>query len=121
MLEQFGLDRAGPLLIRKGSDTLETDAFGYSNGSTNTVIIGEIKSHFREEHIEQIERICQKLADFMPEHAGKKVYGMAIFVKGEQNAISLAAKRGIYTVQANDENFKLRSPKHFVPRDFGQV
>ncbi len=121
MVEQFKMDRVGPLLIRKGSDTLEIDAFGYSNGSTNTLIAGEIKSHFREDHIEQIERICQKIREFMPEHAGKKVHGMVIFVKGEQNAIDLAAKRGIYTVQANDENFKLRSPKHFIPRDFGQV
>lgn len=121
MREQFGMEGVNPIHIRRHGDELELDALGYSNGSVNTVIAGEIKSHFREEHIGQIERACQKLPEFMPEHAGKKVHGMVIFIKGEQNAIDLATKRGIYTVQANDENFKLRSPKHFIPRDFGYL
>lgn len=121
MREQFGMEGVNPIHIRRHGDELELDALGYSNGSVNTVIAGEIKSHFREEHIGQIERACQKLPEFMPEHAEKKVHGMVIFIKGEQNAIDLATKRGIYTVQANDENFKLRSPKHFIPRDFGYL
>ncbi|MBP6812824.1 MAG: hypothetical protein KA138_14950 [Saprospiraceae bacterium] len=119
MLDEFHMDTVGPIRSRKGSETLEIDAFGYSNGNNNTVMVGEIKSHFREHHVEQLEQACQRLFDFMPEHRGKKVYGMVIFVKGEQNAIQLAAKHGIYTVEANDENFKLRNPKGFVPKDFG--
>ncbi len=119
MLDEFHMDTVGPIRSRKGSETLEIDAFGYSNGNINTVMVGEIKSHFREHHVEQVEQACQRLFDFMPEHRGKKVYGMVIFVKGEQNAIQLAAKHGIYTVEANDENFKLRNGKGFVPKDFG--
>ena len=56
----------------------------------------------------------------MPEHHGKKFYGMVIFVKGEKNAIQKAINHGIYVVQANDENFKIGSPKNFVARDFGK-
>jgi hypothetical protein len=119
MLEEFHMDTVGPIRSRKGSETMEIDAFGYANGSINTVMVGEIKSHFREHHVEQVEQACQRLFHFMPEHRGKKVYGMVIFVKGEQNAIQLAAKHGIYTVEANDENFKLRNGKGFVPKDFG--
>lgn len=119
MLEEFHLDTVGPVRSRKGNETLEIDALGYANGSINTIMVGEIKSHFREHHVEQVEQACRRLFDFMPEHRGKKVYGMVIFVKGEQNAINLAAKHGIYTVEANDDNFKLRVPDGFVPRDFG--
>ncbi|MFN0216180.1 MAG: hypothetical protein ACKVT2_18125 [Saprospiraceae bacterium] len=46
---------------------------------------------------------------------------MVLFVKGYPNAIQLAAKHGIYTVEANDDNFKLRTGKGFVPKDFGAV
>lgn len=119
MQEEFGMDAVGPIKIRKGGETLEIDAFGYSNGSTNSVMVGEVKSHFRDHHVEQIEKTCQQLFHFMPEHQGKKVHGMVIFVKGDQNAIQLATKRGIFTVQANDENFKVRNAEGFVPRDFG--
>ncbi|MFN0037234.1 MAG: hypothetical protein ACKVUS_19420, partial [Saprospiraceae bacterium] len=119
MLEEFGMDTVGPIRSRKGSETLEIDAFGYANGSINAVMVGEIKSHFRDDHVEQVEKACQQLFHFMPEHRGKKVHGMVIFVKGDQNAIQLATKRGIYTVEANDENFNLRSAEGFVPRDFG--
>lgn len=119
MLEEFHMDTVGPIRSRKGGETLEIDAFGYANSNINTVILGEIKSHFREHHVEQVEQACQRLFHFMPEHRGKKVYGMVIFVKGDQNAIQLAAKHGIYIVEANDENFKLRNGKDFVPKDFG--
>jgi len=117
--EEFGMEGVNPIHTRRKDGALEVDALGYSNGSVNTVMVGEIKSHFREHHVEQVEQACQRLFDFMPEHRGKKVYGMVIFVKGEQNAIQLAAKHGIYTEEANDENFKLRNPKGFVPKDFG--
>ena len=119
MRDQFGMEGVNPIHIRRKDGELEVDAFGYSNGSVNTVMVGEIKSHFREHHVGQVEQACQRLFNFMPEHRGKKVYGMVIFVKGEQNAIQLAAKHGIYTVEANDENFKLRNGMGFVPKDFG--
>ncbi|MCY7329102.1 MAG: hypothetical protein LH618_11170, partial [Saprospiraceae bacterium] len=80
-----------------------------------------IESYFRKHHIDYIEEICQKLPNFMPEHASKKIYGIAIFAQGDQNAIDLATQRGIYTVQSNYDTYTLRSPKHFVPRDFGQA
>jgi hypothetical protein len=105
----------------KGGDSLEIDVLGYSNGSINKVIIGEIKSHFREENIEQLETACEKVSEFMPEHRGKSINGMMIFVKGEKIAIQNAIKKGFYVVQANDENFKLLTPPKFVARDFSKV
>ena len=57
MREQLGLTSVSQnQKIEKGGDTLEIDAFGYSNGSTNRVVAGEIKSHFRIEDIEQLEK-----------------------------------------------------------------
>lgn len=120
MMQEFGMDGVDQIMRRKGAETLEIDALGSANGKSNRVIVGEIKSHFREEHIEQIEKICEKLLQFMPEHQGKTINGMFIFVKGEKNAIQKAANRGLIAVQASDENFKLRSPKNFVARDFSK-
>lgn len=121
MREEFGMTFVGSgIKIRKGADTLEMDVYGYSNGTVNTAIIGEIKSHFRNEDIKQVETACEKLVDFLPEHRGKKVFGIVVFVQADQNAINLAIKRGLYVVQANDDNFRMRSPENFVPKDFGK-
>ena len=121
MLEQLGMTHVGPIKISKGGETLQVDALGYANGASNTVTVGEIKSHFRDEHVEQIEKICAQIQDFIPDHHGKVINGMAIFVQGDPSAINLAIKRGLYVVQANDENFKLLTPKKFVARDFGKL
>jgi hypothetical protein len=121
MLEEMGMSTVSQnLKVEKGGNSLEIDAFGYSNGSINKVTVGEIKSHFREEHIEQLEKICGKIYEFMPDHQGKEVNGMIIFVKGDKNSIQKAIKRGIYVVQANDENFKRLTPQKFVARDFSK-
>jgi chromosome segregation ATPase len=121
MLQQLGMSIVSQnLKVEKGEDSLEIDAFGYTNGTINKVTVGEIKSHFREENIEQIERTCCKIHEFMPDHKGKEVNGMVIFVKGDKIAIQKAIKKGIYVVQANDENFKLLTPPKFVARDFSK-
>jgi hypothetical protein len=121
MLEQLGMTSVSQnLKVEKGGDSLEIDAFGYSNGTLNKVTVGEIKSHFREENLEQIEKTCSQVYKFMPEHHGKEVNGMVIFVKSDKNAINKAIKRGIYVVQANDDNFKLLTPEKFIARDFGK-
>jgi chromosome segregation ATPase len=122
MLEQLGMSIVSQnVKVDKGGNSLEIDAFGYANGTINKVTVGEIKSHFREEHIEQLENTCNKIHEYMPEHIGKQINGMAIFVKGDKNAIQKAIKKGIYVVQANDDNFKLLTPPKFVARDFSKI
>lgn len=120
MSETFGMTSVSQnQKVRKGGEMIEIDVFGYANGATNTAIVGEIKSHFRESHVEQLEEICGKIREFMPEHRGKKIYGMVIFVNGEQGAINRAIKRGFYVVQSSDENFKLITPENFEAKNFG--
>ncbi len=121
MTAEFGMETVmANVKSQRAGETIEIDALGSANGSTNRVIVGEIKSHFREEHLDQLENICTRLIQFMPEHRGKQVNGMVICVKGEANAIQKAANHGVYVVRANDENFKLLSPKNFVVRDFAK-
>jgi hypothetical protein len=122
MLEELGMTYVSQnIKVEKKGESLEIDAFGYSNGTKNVVMVGEIKSHFREEHIKQLENTCNKIYDFMPEHHGKAVNGMVIFVSGNKNAIQKAIKNGIYVVQANDDNFKRLTPEKFIAKDFSKV
>lgn len=121
MLERFKMERVGMVRLHRGGETIQIDALGVANSAINRVIVGEIKSHFQDKDVAQLEKICLRIPEFMPEHRDKQIFGMMIFVQGDPAAIDLATKRGIYTVQANDENFKLRYPKNFVPRDFGQA
>jgi hypothetical protein len=49
MLEELGMTYVSQnIKVEKRGESLEIDAFGYSNGSKNVVMVGEIKSHFRE-------------------------------------------------------------------------
>ena len=121
LLEALGMDVVGQgIQVKKDGKQIELDVFGYANGDKNRCVVAEVKSHFRNEHVLQIETACEKIHEFMPEHRNKKVHGMIVFVKGDPQAIERAIKRGIYIVQADDENFSLLFSKEFAARDFGK-
>ena len=44
---------------RMNGESIEMDAFGYENSTVNTAVIVEIKSHLRDDSVEQIERIME--------------------------------------------------------------
>ena len=115
LLEDLGMDVVGQgIQVKKDGKQIELDVFGYANGDKNRCVVAEVKSHFRNEHVLQIETACEKIHEFMPEHRNKKVHGMIVFVKGDPQAIERAIKRGIYIVQADDENFSLHLILPFV-------
>ena len=103
---------------RMNGESIEMDAFGYENSTVNTAVIIEIKSHLREDAVEQIERIMADFPKFFPDHATKKLFGIIACVHAPDNIKNILRKKGIYLAVLNDEFFELYDFKNFTPKDF---
>ena len=106
---------------RMNGESIEMDAFGYENSTINTAVIVEIKSHLREEAVEQIERIMEDFPKFFPDHAEKKLYGILACVHAPDSIKNLLRKKGIYLAVLHDDIFELQDFKNFTPKDFNQL
>ena len=103
---------------RMNGESIEMDAFGYENSTVNTAVIVEIKSHLREDAVEQIERIMADFPKFFPDHASKKLFGIIACVHAPDNIKNILRKKGIYLAVLHDEVFELYDFKNFTPKDF---
>jgi hypothetical protein len=98
---------------------MEIDAFGYSNGEQNIVCIAEIKSHLREDGIEQILRQLEKFPLFFRDHASKRLYGLIAAVDAPLSLQERVWQEGLYLVLVHDDTAQLTVPEGFVPKNFG--
>ena len=106
---------------RMNGESIEMDAFGYENSTVNTAVIVEIKSHLRDDSVEQIERIMEDFPRFFPDHADKKLYGIIACVHAPDNIKNLLRKKGIYLAVLHDDIFELYDFKNFTPKDFNHL
>ncbi|MDM8566916.1 hypothetical protein QUF74_14860 [Candidatus Halobeggiatoa sp. HSG11] len=97
---------------------LELDVLAYANGELNTAIIVEVKSHARQEDLQQLLKILETFPKAFPEHADKKLYAILAVVDISDNLKKKLLKNGIYLAMIHDEHFKLQVPKNFQARYF---
>jgi predicted nuclease with TOPRIM domain len=106
--------------VSQNGESIELDGFGYANGEKNVAVIVEVKSHLRDDTLEQIERTIDRFPKFFPEHAGKKLYSLVVSVNAPESLQNVLRKKGIYLAIMHDDIFKLKSFKNFIPKDFSQ-
>ncbi|MEN9849091.1 MAG: hypothetical protein RL368_1831, partial [Pseudomonadota bacterium] len=97
---------------------LELDVLGYSNGTSNTVVIVEVKSHLTEKGIAQVLNTLAEFPKFFPELAHKKLYGMIATVAASKEVKQKTFEAGLYLGTIHDEQFKLAKPARFNPKCF---
>ena len=117
--ERFGMNVISPRVIAwRDGGTLELDVLAYSNSSVNEAYVVELKSHLRQDGLEQIKNILQEFHRFFPEHADKKVYGVLAAVDVPEDVREKVLKEGIYLARIHDDEFELQVPDDFKPRAF---
>jgi hypothetical protein len=117
--ERFHMNAIAPRFrVRRGGRTLELDVLAYSNADIDEVYVVEVKSHLREDGLEQIKNILRQFRDFFPEHADKKIYGILAAVDVSEEVRQKVLREGIYLARIHDEEFELDVPKDFNPRAF---
>ena len=122
LFEKFNISVVSERFSRRiNGESIEMDAFGYENSTINTAVIVEIKSHLREEAVEQIERIMEDFPKFFPDHAEKKLYGIIACVHAPDSIKNLLRKKGIYLAVLHDDIFELHDFKNFTPKDFNPL
>jgi len=117
--ERFGMNIIAPnVQVRKNGKSLELDVFAYSNGERKAAYIVEVKSHLKEEGLQQMLDILNDFPEFFADHADKQLYGILAAVNIPDNMRIKVLKSGIYLANIHDEHFELQVPEDFKARNF---
>jgi RecB family endonuclease NucS len=98
--------------------TIELDALGVVNGSRSQCYIVEIKSHLRQDGIEQMHSILQRFHTLFPEYAQFKLYGIIVAADTTPDALHEARKAGFYVITFEDDLMRFHDDDGFVPKAY---
>ena len=120
LVERFQMDVISTRdLSRKNGHSMELDVLAYSKSpEVKDAYIVEVKSHLREDGLQQMKRILRDSRDFFPMLADKKVYGIIAAVDFPDDVRKKVLREGIYLARIHDEEFELEVPEEFKPRAF---
>jgi hypothetical protein len=119
LMQRFGMTFVAPRVrIRKNGRSIELDVLAYSNSGVDEVYIVEVKSHLREEALDQMRRMLADFREFFPEHAAKKVYGIMAAVDISGPVREKALREGFYLARIHDGQFEIEVPSDFQPRAY---
>ncbi|MEY6432348.1 DUF3782 domain-containing protein [Thioalkalicoccus limnaeus] len=117
--ERFGMEVVSPSVrVTKGGRHLEIDTLAYANGEINAAYLVEVKSHLREEAIDQLSTLLEQFRAFFPEHRDKRLYGILAAVDASPALRERALRKGFYVARIHDAVFELDVPEGFQPRVF---
>jgi len=116
LIQRFGMQYVSPrVLARRNGRSIELDVLAYSNSDRNEAYVVEVKSHLREEGVEQLRKTLRDFRDFFPEHANKKVFGILAAVDVSENIATMALHQDFYLARIHDDEFELQVPEDFQP------
>jgi hypothetical protein len=116
--QRFGMDFIAPRVrMRRNGHSMELDVLAYSNSSDELFVV-EVKSHLREEALEQMRKTLSEVRDFLPNHRDKKVYGILAAVDAPENLRQQILAEGIYLARIHDGQFEIQVPESFEPRAY---
>jgi hypothetical protein len=115
----FQMNRIAPRLrAQNNGRSMELDVLGYSSAPEGDAVIVEVKSHLREEGLEQMRKILRDFREFFPEHAQRKVYGILAAVDISDDLREKVLNEGIYLARIHEGQFELQVPQDFQPQVF---
>lgn len=119
LMQRFQMDVVSPRIkARNNGHSMEIDVLAYSNRPDGDVYVVEVKSHLREEALDQMRRILRDFHEYFPLHRGKKVYGILAAVDAPDDLREKVLREGIYLARVHDGHFEIQVPEGFQPRAF---
>jgi hypothetical protein len=119
LTQRFGMDVVSPSVrLRKGGEHVELDLLAYANGEVNTAVVVEVKSHVREDSLQQLLRELERFPDWFPEHRDKHLFGILAGVDFGEPMRQATLRAGVYPAWIHDEIFEMVAPPDFVAWDF---
>ena len=116
---QFNMEIITPSVrAKKGDKQLEIDVLAYANSTINEVYVVEVKSHLREDGIDQLSEIVAQFRHFFPEHKDKKLYGVMAAVEMSERLKKQVLAKGFYAAKISDEVFSIDVPVQFQPKAY---
>jgi len=116
--KHFGMRIIAPnVKARQNGKSLQLDVFAYSDELKLAYIV-EVKSHLREDSLQQMIDILNNFPKFFTDHADKELYGILAAVDIPDDLRERVLKSGIYLANIHDDNFKLQVPEDFKARNF---
>lgn len=116
--KRFGMEVISPSVrARNNGRSMEVDVLAYSK-TRDEVYAVEVKSHLRQDAIEQMKKILREFHDFFPGHEGKKIYGILAAVDAPEGLREQVLREGIFLARIHDGQFELQVPDDFQPRAF---
>ncbi len=100
----------------RNGNSFQFDAVGYTNGGANAACVVEVKSHLREEGLQQLKKHLRTFGDFFPEHKDKTLYGMLAAIDVNEDIEKRVLRQGIYLVKVEGDLCRLSKPER--PRVF---
>ena len=111
---RFGMEVISPSVrVKKQGESMEIDVLAYANSEVNEAYVVEVKSHVKEESIDQLRTILERFRRFFPEHKDKMVYGILAAVDCSDELRKRILKAGFYVARIHDEVFELDVPANF--------
>ncbi len=118
--EQFGMTVIqDPQRIRDHGEEIQLDMIGHARDEIPEVYVVEIKTQLRSDAFDQLLAHLRKLPRFLPEHRGKKLFGILAALDVPQDLRDRAAKEGLYLATIKDDVFEIAPPDGFEPQAFG--
>jgi len=119
LTDRFGMEVISPSVrVKKQGENMEIDVLAYANSEVNEAYVVEVKSHAREEAIDQLRSILERFRRFFPEHKDKAVYGILAAVDLSDELRERILKAGFYVARIHEEVFELDVPANFKPKAY---
>ncbi|MDT3738951.1 MAG: nuclease-related domain-containing protein [Candidatus Kapabacteria bacterium] len=93
--------------------SMEIDLLAISEESCYLI---EIKSHFKPDAIEQLQKQIERFRKFKKEYADRKIYGAIIATHYDKDNIRELFNSGIYFISISDDLVDMQIPENFEPR-----
>src|SRR6185295_14559445 len=119
LTQRFNMDVIAPRLrSRRNGHSLEVDVLAYTHAPDGDAYVVEVKSHLREEALDQMRKTLRELREFFPEHRNRKLHGILAAVDVPDGLRDKILSEGIYLARIHDGQFELQVPEDFQPRAF---